>query len=150
MSTMPTVNGQTMSTPETQSGAPMNRHTTILVVEDDVTVLRLAARVLERGGYTVLAAGTGDEALRRCLEASGGIALILADVGLPDVRGPELSQRLHELEPSARIVFMSGHSPEDLADVAQLANARFLPKPFDPDQLLQKVEEALEDVADEI
>ncbi len=126
----------------------MDRHTTVLVIEDDVTVLRLAARVLERGGFTVLAAATGEEALRRCLEASGGIALILADVGLPDVRGPDLSQQLRELEPSARIVFMSGHSPEDLGDVAQLANARFLPKPFDPDQLLQKVEEALADMAE--
>ncbi len=127
----------------------MERHTTVLVVEDDVTVLRLAVRVLERGGFTVLAAGTGEEALRRCLEASAGIALILADVGLPDVRGPALSEQLRDLEPSARILFMSGHSPEDLADVAELANARFLPKPFDPDQLLQKVEEALEDMAGE-
>ncbi len=127
----------------------MDRHTTVLVVEDDETVLRLAARVLERGGFNVLAAGTGEDALRRCLEASGGIALILADVGLPDVRGPQLSQQLRELEPSARIVFMSGHSPEDLADVAQLANARFLPKPFDPDQLLRKVQEALEDVVED-
>ncbi len=126
----------------------MERHATILVVEDDVTVLRLAARVLERGGFTVLTATTGEEALRRCLEASGGIALILADVGLPDVRGPELSQQLRDLEPSARIIFMSGHSPDDLDDVAALANARFLPKPFDPDQLLLQVEEALEDVAE--
>lgn len=138
-----------MFTPESQPGEQMDRHTTVLVVEDDETVLRLAARVLERGGFTVLLAGTGEDALRRCLETSGGIALILADVGLPDVRGPELSQQLRELEPSARIVFMSGHSPDDLADVAKLANARFLPKPFDPDQLLQKVEEALEDVVEE-
>lgn len=126
----------------------MNRHATVLVVEDDDTVRRLATRVLERGGYTVLAAGTGEDAVRLCLEASGGIALILADVGLPDIRGPELGKTLRDLEPSARILFMSGHSPEDLADVARLANAHFLPKPFDPDQLLRSVETVLEDLAD--
>lgn len=125
----------------------MDTHATVLVVEDDDTVLRLAARVLERGGYAVLAAATGEEAMRLCLEASRGIALILTDVGLPDVRGPELASALRELEPSARILFMSGHSPEDLADVARLADAHFLPKPFDPDQLLRSVAAVLEDVA---
>ncbi len=124
----------------------MAGHTTVLVVEDDDIVRRLATRVLERGGYTVLAAGTGEEALRLCLEASGGIELIVADVGLPDMRGPEMGQSLLELEPAARILFMSGHSPEDLADVARLSNAHFLPKPFDPDQLLRSVAATLEDL----
>ncbi len=124
----------------------MDRHATVLVVEDDETVRRLATRVLERAGYKVLAAGTGQEALQLCLEASGGIAVILADVGLPDMRGPELGKTLLDLEPAARILYMSGHSPEDLADVARLANAHFLPKPFDPDQLLRSLQAALEDL----
>ena len=120
------------------------RHVTVLVVEDDDTVRRLATRVLERGGFSVLAAATGDEALKACREAGGGIAVVLADVGLPDLRGPELGKLIQDVEPSARIVFMSGHSPDDLADVARLANARFLAKPFDPDQLLKAVDDAME------
>lgn len=121
------------------------RHATVLVVEDDDTVRRLAARVLARGGYSVVAAATGAEALKLCREARGGIAVVVADVGLPDVRGPELGQRIREMEPSARIVFMSGHSPEDLADVARLPHAHFLAKPFDPDQLLKAVESVMEE-----
>jgi DNA-binding NtrC family response regulator len=121
------------------------RHVTVLVVEDDDTVRRLATRVLERGGFSVLAAATGDEALKACREARGGIAVVLADVGLPDLRGPELGRLIQNVEPSARIVFMSGHSPDDLADVARLANARFLAKPFDPDQLLKAVDDAMEE-----
>jgi DNA-binding NtrC family response regulator len=121
------------------------RHVTVLVVEDDDTVRRLATRVLERGGFSVLAAATGDEALKACREARGGIAVVLADVGLPDLRGPELGRLIRDVEPSARIVFMSGHSPDDLADVARLVNARFLAKPFDPDQLLKAVDDAMEE-----
>lgn len=123
------------------------RHVTVLVVEDDDTVRRLAARVLAKGGYSVVAAATGEEALKLCRGARGGIAVVLADVGLPDIRGPELGQRIRELEPAARIVFMSGHSPEDLEDVARLAHARFLPKPFDPEELLQAVQTAMEAAA---
>jgi len=120
------------------------RHVTVLVVEDDEAVRRLAARVLARGGFSVVAAATGEEALRLCRNARGGIAVVLADVRLPDIRGPELGQKIRELEPSARIVFMSGHAPEDLEDVARLAHARFLPKPFDPDELVRAVEAAVQ------
>ncbi len=120
------------------------RHVTVLVVEDDEAVRRLAARVLARGGFSVVAAATGEEALRLCRSSHGGIAVVVADVRLPDVRGPELSERIRALEPSARIVFMSGHAPEDLEDVARSANARFLPKPFDPDELVRAVQEAVE------
>ncbi len=119
-------------------------HVTVLVVEDDEAVRRLAARVLARGGFSVVAAATGEEALRLCRSARGGIAVVVADVRLPDIRGPELSERIRELEPAARIVFMSGHAPEDLEDVARTVNARFLPKPFDPDELVRLVQETVE------
>ncbi len=120
------------------------RHVTVLVVEDDEAVRRLAARILARGGFSVVAAATGEEALRLCRGGHGGIAVVVADVRLPDIRGPELSERIRELEPAARIVFMSGHAPEELEDVAQAANARFLPKPFDPDELVRLVQEVVE------
>lgn len=126
----------------------MERNATVLVVEDDDTILRLATRVLERGGYKVLAAATGEEAMRLCLEATSRIALLLVDVALPDIRGPELGQSLREFQPSARILYMSGHSPDDLADVARLEHAHFLPKPFDPDQLLRSVAAVLEGTAE--
>ncbi len=120
------------------------RHVTVLVVEDDEAVRRLAARVLARGGFSVVAAASGEEALRLCRSPHGGIAVVLADVRLPDIRGPELSHRIRELEPAARIIFMSGHAPEDLEDVARTVNARFLPKPFDPDELVRAVRDAVE------
>ena len=120
------------------------KHVTVLVVEDDEAVRRLAARVLARGGYSVVAAATGEEALRLCRSAQGGITVIVADVRLPDIRGPELGRRIRELDPAVRIVFMSGHAPEDLEDVARLVNARFLPKPFNPDELVRAVRDAVQ------
>ncbi len=117
---------------------------TILVVEDEEAVRRLARMVLERKGYTVLEAAGWQVAL----EIAGGqrpIDLVISDVVMPGVGGPELAKRLAAAHPGIRVVFMSGYADFAVVDQGLLSAATaFLQKPFTPTALLQKVREALD------
>ena len=117
---------------------------TILVVEDDASVRRLAVLGLRSNGYTVLEAPDAAHALE--LAAAGAyVDLLVSDVVMPGMRGPELAARLRVLLPSARLLLVSGHADrnepfrDDEGNVMQL-----LPKPFTPDRLSRKVREVLD------
>jgi signal transduction histidine kinase/ActR/RegA family two-component response regulator len=113
---------------------------TILLVEDDPGLRTLARTVLEHGGYGVLEARFGEEALFVANSHDGPISLLLTDAVMPVMTGRELAARFRQLYPDATIVFMSGYdmdaAPDDLAD-------GFLAKPFTPDELLDAVASAL-------
>ncbi len=118
---------------------------TVLLVEDDALVLRVARRVLAQNGYRVLEAANGAEALRVCAQSAATIDLIVSDLVMPEMGGRELAERVRVHNPSARILFMSGYT-EDASfrkDVLQSGEA-FLAKPFTPDGLARKVREVLE------
>lgn len=99
-----------------------------LVVDDDDASRRFTVRCLERDGYEVLSAGDPSEALRIDGANEGLFDLLLIDVVMPRMRGPELAERLRQRQPEARVLFTSGRRREDcgLSD----AGAGFLPKPF--------------------
>jgi PAS domain S-box-containing protein len=111
----------------------------ILVVEDDPQVLRLAGDLLKAAGYEVLQAAGPDEALEQAGSHEGPIDLILADVILPGMKGPDMVEKVLKIHPHARVVFMSGYSEEVIAHKGIL----FLPKPFTVRGLREKVAEAL-------
>lgn len=113
---------------------------TILVVEDDDGLRPLIKRILERWDFTVVVAGTPHEALD-LLEADGaGVELLLSDVVLPGMSGPELAREARAREPDLRFLFVSGYSDEAVAwSELPRPMRNFLAKPFTPDHLVEKV-----------
>lgn len=113
---------------------------TILVVEDEPIVLELARRTLEGAGHTVLPAKHGLEALQVFAENQDRLDLVLTDIVMPNMGGAELGSRIHAIQPSMRILFMSGYAREaiDLPRDIDLRSA-FLHKPFTTSQLKEQV-----------
>ncbi|HKI90988.1 MAG TPA: ATP-binding protein, partial [Gaiellaceae bacterium] len=120
---------------------PPSGSETVLLVEDEAIVRNLTAEMLERQGYRVVAAATPREAL----DVSEPWDLLLSDVVMPGMSGPELADRLVERHPDARILFTSGYSGDAVADRGALPGA-LLEKPFTMEQLSAKVREALDAV----
>src|SRR5581483_10957717 len=99
-------------------------------------------------GYTVIAADKGGEALIRCLEHEGTIDLILTDVVMPEMSGPELSRRLLQLRPEMKVIFMSGYTDDTTIQYGLLNQGiEFLRKPFAMDDLARRVREVLDSVS---
>ncbi len=120
----------------TPSGSPISvtGTGTILVVEDEDAVRTIVDRVLRRGGYTVLSAANGQEALRIVDEQSANIDLVLTDMIMPGLSGRHLAERVLESHPSMRILFMSGHIEDgDSRSIVEQFGNRFIQKPFTPD-----------------
>jgi DNA-binding NtrC family response regulator len=117
---------------------------TVLVVEDEDAVRDFAARALRQYGYSVLVARRAQEALLIAAEHPAKIDVVLADVIMPRTSGPGLIPELRELQPAARVVFMSGFSETALGHHGVLESSfPFLQKPFSPEALARKIREAL-------
>jgi PAS domain S-box-containing protein len=117
---------------------------TVLIVEDQGSLLKLAARTLEQLGYTVLTADTPGEALRLAEAHAGPIDLLLTDVVLPEMSGQELTERLASRRPGIKCLFMSGYTANAIAHHGVLdEGVHFLEKPFSIEALAAKLREAL-------
>jgi CheY-like chemotaxis protein len=104
----------------------------------------LACRILGRLGYRTLMAEGADQALEIFRAHKDSIDLLLTDVVMPRVGGPELAERLHELEPRLPVLFMSGYTDDAVGREGVLdPEVPFLQKPFTPEALGQKVREVL-------
>ena len=118
---------------------------TILLVEDEETVRRLTRQVLENCGYSVLEASHGKQALDICDRSEGTIHLMITDIVMPSMSGPELAQHVGVLRPDARILFTSGYAEGAVARPKMMVSAdMFLAKPFTSDDLARKVREVLD------
>jgi two-component system cell cycle sensor histidine kinase/response regulator CckA len=101
--------------------------------------------MLERLGYTVLAAGTPGEAIRLAGEYAGHIHLLATDVIMPEMNGRELSVRLLKSRPEMKCLFMSGYTANIIANQGILKKGvPFIQKPFSKNELAAKVREAME------
>jgi CheY-like chemotaxis protein len=116
---------------------------TILVAEDQDEVRRLVVQTLRRAGYTVIDAGSGDEALRAAERFDGAIHLLLSDVVMPGMKGPELAARMRAVRPLIHVVLMSGYAA-DVVTKDDLDEATLLSKPFPPSLLAQTVRQVLD------
>ncbi|MBE0603668.1 MAG: response regulator, partial [Deltaproteobacteria bacterium] len=117
---------------------------TILIVEDERSVLTLTQAMLERLGYTVLAAGGKDQALRMVGEHGDDIDLLLTDVVMPEMDGKELSERILAIKPGLKRLYMSGYTEDVIARQGILdEGVKFISKPFTVKDLAAKVREAL-------
>jgi PAS domain S-box-containing protein len=120
---------------------------TVMVVEDDAGVRELVRLMLEANGYEVLAVEDAAEALSVCTENPERVHLLLTDVVMPGMNGRVLAERLGEVSPAMRVLFMSGYSDEAVHRHGQITdNAAFLEKPFTERALAHKVREVLDGV----
>ena len=118
---------------------------TVLLVEDEDVVRGLARKILEHAGYSVLEASRGEEAFRLCVERAEPIDLLLTDVVMPETSGKEVADRLTELFPGLRVLFMSGYTDEAIVHHGVLdSNVEFIQKPFTPAALVKKVRDVLD------
>ncbi len=117
---------------------------TILLVEDETSILKMTKSLLERMGYTVIAASTPLAAIRLANQHDGAIQLLISDVVMPDMNGWQMATRLKALFPDLKILFMSGYPADVMAhhgmDIEQV---HFLSKPFYASDLSLKVREVL-------
>ncbi len=117
---------------------------TVLLVEDDAEVRACIEAMLLRQGYRVLASPGSLEALARVKEAAQPVDLLLSDVVMPKLRGPDLYRLLQMRQPSLPVIFMSGHPPEAIAGHGlPEGGAAFLQKPFTAAELAQRLREVL-------
>ncbi|HEY7613877.1 MAG TPA: response regulator, partial [Gemmatimonadales bacterium] len=118
----------------------------ILVVDDEPMIRALARRALERYGYEVLEAEDGEAALDLMrTEVGFRVELAVLDVVMPRMDGRELSDRLRGQRPGLGVLYISGHTGDELARRLLLDPAvPFLQKPFPPDELVERVQELLE------
>ena len=117
----------------------------ILIAEDEATLRRAAARALQRSGYTVLAAADGAEALALAARHKGRIHLLVSDVVMPGLSGPELYEQLRRDRPDLRVLFTSAYLPEHVSRQSNVAlEGRFLLKPFTMGDLARKVRDVMD------
>jgi signal transduction histidine kinase/CheY-like chemotaxis protein len=127
--------------------APAAATETILLVEDEQDVLDIARELLEAAGYTVLAAHAPGEALHVATHHQGPIHLLVTDVVMPGMNGPELAARVARGRPEIRVLYMSGYADAVPAFGAALAaGAGFIQKPFGAVALARKAREVLDGV----
>jgi len=153
---MPGQGGSADPQPVTPAGTPARSASqapdgteTVLVVEDEPRVRRLAVLGLRACGYRVLEAANGADAIRVALRVGKTIDLIVSDVMMPGMSGPALVKMLSGIAPQARVLLMSGHADAAVLDEAQELGQAFLPKPYTPERLARKVREVLDSPAGE-
>jgi CheY-like chemotaxis protein len=124
---------------------PRGGSETILLVEDEESLRELARETLQLFGYTVLVAKHGVEALDIGERHEGALDLLLTDVIMPQLNGPELAEQLGRRRPGLRVLFMSGYTGTLLGHSRGLdPGVALLEKPFSPDALARKVRDVLD------
>jgi PAS domain S-box-containing protein len=142
---LPRHNAKPTGIEKRESAEPFHRgQGTILVVEDEPAILRLAKRALLGLGYTVLTATSPREALEIAAQYNGNIDLLLTDVIMPEMTGRELGEQLLASRPSLKRLYMSGYTADVIADHGALeAGVNFLQKPFSIAALGTKVRDTI-------
>jgi len=124
-----------------------NAHEIILLVEDEPEVLDMTCSMLEELGYKVLTANTPGKALQLAKEKSNEIQLVLTDVVMPEMNGPDLIKKLRYLYPNLKWLYMSGYTSSVIAQWGVLEErVHFIQKPFSMNELSEKIREALKAV----
>ncbi|MCG2777357.1 MAG: PAS domain S-box protein [Desulfobacterales bacterium] len=118
---------------------------TVLLVEDDKSVLNLARKILKKYGYNVLEAESGEHALKVSGQYEGPVHLLVTDVVMPEMSGLELAKHLQVLRPGIKVLYMSGFTNNATIRHGILTlGVKFIEKPFSPESLVRKIREVLE------
>jgi len=118
---------------------------TILVVDDEAGIRGLVRKILKREHYHVLEAGSAEDALTIAVSRAAPIDLLLTDVMLPGLSGPDLARRMYEASPALRVLYISGYTDDPSVEAGQYPpGSQFLAKPFTLNALLRAVRETLD------
>jgi two-component system cell cycle sensor histidine kinase/response regulator CckA len=143
---LPVVDGIAETLRSAESATTMGGSETILLVEDDDQVRAVARGILTRAGYHVIAARNAGEALLHSEKYGGTIQLLLSDVVMPQMSGPELAKRLASSRRGLRVLCMSGYTDDSVVRHGVLdARIAYLQKPLTPETLTRRVREVLDD-----
>lgn len=124
---------------------PQGQGETVLVVEDEPSLLKICRSILEKLNYTVLTAGSPAEAIRLVSDYGGAIDLLLTDVVMPQLNGRELFEQLGQLRPGLKCLFMSGYTTDVIEHRGVLdSGVEFISKPFSKRELSIRIREAME------
>lgn len=128
-----------------QASAGRDRPHTVLIVEDEQPLRKLLSLTLVGEGYRVIEAEDGQAALEICERPDCAIDVVVTDVVMPRMSGPELVARLASLHPHARVIYMSAYADETMVSRAAAdIGVGYLEKPFGPDALLTRIRDVLE------
>lgn len=123
------------------AGAPI----TVLLVDDDQDLLEIGKDMLEVCGYRVVLAGSGETAVKLFEAHRGAIHVVLMDLSMPGMDGSQCMKEIQRVEPSARVILMSGRGDAYQVEQALAAGARaFLSKPYGMSEMVAKMEEVLD------
>jgi PAS domain S-box-containing protein len=133
--------------PESARHAPGDGDETILLVEDELVVRRLVAEILEANGYSVLQAADGPSALELLRRHTGPVDLLVTDVVMPGMSGPDVAGAVAVMRPGTQVLYISGYTDSSIGNHGALEpGIAFLQKPFAADDLTRKVREVLDGV----
>jgi hypothetical protein len=142
---LPRVDEERAVEPPERDKAPLRGNETILLVEDAEALRVMVREILEGAGYTVVECTGAQEAISRMASEAGRPRLLLTDVIMPKMSGPDLARALCAVRPELGVLFMSGYTDEAIEGRGVLnAGALFIQKPFTADALLRKVRAALD------
>jgi DNA-binding response OmpR family regulator len=116
---------------------------TVLLVDDDPDVRAILSEVLRIGGFAILEAADGTDALRIAETTPRPIEILVTDINMPGIDGLELSRRVQALRPATGVVYMSGAPADVVAAWGLVTGTVFLQKPFGPDVFLDRVRDAM-------
>ncbi len=142
---LPRADEVTVERNESEEGLPLVGGTeTVLLVEDEASVRNFVTSVLRAGGYKVIEADCADDALARLSAHDDGLDLLITDVIMPGMSGPDLAALVRTRRPELRVLFMSGYSETPLDVVTARPGNGFMQKPFAPRALAYRVREVLD------
>ena len=142
---LPRIDAATAGERHPAPGGAMAGEETVLLVEDETSVRDLLRETLQRQGYRVLAANSGEQAMERARSHRGPIHILVSDVVMPGMGGPELAERLAPLHPELRVLHISGYADDAiLRHGVSEGTTAFLQKPFTPEALVRKMREVLD------
>ena len=139
------ISGKKSKVARRPSHTPQGIDEVILLIDDEPMLSKISKEILESLGYEVLAASSPREAIRIAQEYQGTIDLLITDVVMPEMNGRDLYQRLKDVRPRLKVLFMSGYTVNIIADHGVLNdNIFFLQKPFSRNELAVKVRQIIE------
>ncbi|MDQ6718456.1 MAG: response regulator [Gemmatimonadota bacterium] len=121
------------------------RPLTVLIVDDEEAIRAIVSRVVTNNGHVVLDAHHGADALRVAAAHDGPIDLVISDMYMPGMRGPEIVEELRRQRPGIRALYMSGYGEEDVVRSGVLPGESFLRKPFNGIQIMVAIASAMGD-----
>ena len=127
--------------PKTKSSRALSYR--ILLVDDELVIREVGQRMLEKGGFEIITAPDGTDAVEIYEKQSDRIDLVLLDWMMPKMGGKETARRIKEINPEAIICFLSGYSPQDKPELLQMGDQYFIQKPFQTDILVKTVKKIL-------